>query len=36
MEGYLASNAIICDSGVCEVENNQAMCLVLQVAGVTN
>ena len=36
MEGYLASNAIICDRGVCEVENNRAVCLVLQAAGVTN
>ena len=36
MEGYLVSNAIICDCVVHEVENDQAMCLVLQVAGVMN
>ena len=36
MEGYLASNAIVCDCGVREVENDRAVHLVLQAAGVTN
>ena len=36
MEGYLVSNAIICDRGVREVENDQTVRLVLQAAGVTN